>query len=60
MVESEWRLDLDGEAEVREIIIVSDAVEYTFVDLDSESRLEQVEVKVSRRRREMLNESEEI
>ena len=33
-VESEWRLEPEGEAEVPEIIIVSDAVEGTFVDLD--------------------------
>ena len=31
--ESEWRLEPEGEAEVLEIIIVSDAVEGTFVDL---------------------------
>ena len=49
----------EGEAEVSEIIIVSDAV-VTFVDLDGESRREQVEPKLSRREREMLNEGEEI
>ena len=43
-----------------EIIIVSDAVEGTFVGLDCESRREQVEAKLSRRGREMLNEGEEI
>ena len=36
-----------GETEVPEIIIMSDAVEGTFVDLDGESRREQVEVKLS-------------
>ena len=43
-----------------DIIVVSDAVEGTFVDLDGESRHEQVEAKLSRRGREMLNEGEEI
>ena len=43
-----------------EIIIVSDAVEGTFVDLDGESLREHVEAKLSRRGREMLNEDEEI
>ena len=33
MEESEWRLEPEGETEVPEIIIVSDAVEGTFVDL---------------------------
>ena len=42
-----------------EIIIVSDAVEGTIVNLDGESRREQVEAKLSRRGREMLNEDEE-
>ena len=60
MVESEWRLEPQGEAEVPEIIIVSDAVEGTFVDSDGDSRHEQVEAKLSRRGREMLNEGEEI
>ena len=45
---------------VTEIIIVSDAVEGTFVDLDGESRREQVEAKLSRRGREIPNEGEEI
>ena len=49
VVESEWWLEPEGEAEVPEIIIVSDAVESTFVDLDGESRPEQVEIKLSRR-----------
>ena len=39
---------------------MSDAVEGTFVDLDGESCHEQVEAKLSRRGREMLNEGEEI
>ena len=38
---SEWRLEPEGEAEVPEIIIVSDVVEGTFVNLDGESRREQ-------------------
>ena len=50
--ESEWRLEPEGEADVPEIIIVSDAVEGTFVDLDGESRHEQVEAKLSRRERD--------
>ena len=57
--ESEWRLEPEGEAEVPEIIVVSDAVEGTFVDLDGESRREQVEAKLLRRGREMFNEGEE-
>ena len=52
MEESEWRLEPEGEAEVLDIIIVSDAVEGTFVDLDGESRCEQVEAKLSTRERE--------
>ena len=36
-----------------EIIVVLDAVEGTFVDLDGESRREQVEAKLSRRGREI-------
>ena len=43
---SEWRLEPEGEAEVPEIFIVSDAVEGTFVDLDGETRREQVEAKL--------------
>ena len=58
--ESEWRLEPEGEVEKAEIIIVSDAVESTPVDLDGKSRHEQVEAKLSRRGREMLNEGEEI
>ena len=49
MEESEWRLELEGEAEVPEITIVSDAVEGTFVDRDGESRRGQLEAKLSRR-----------
>ena len=60
MEDGEWRLEPEGEAEVPDIISVSDAVEGTFVDLDGESRHEQVEAKLSRRGREMLNEGEEI
>ena len=56
----ERRLEPIGEAEVPEIIFVSDAVEGTAVDLDGESRHEHVEAKLSRRGREMLNEDEEI
>ena len=51
-VESGWRLVPEGKAEVAEIIVVSDAVEGTFVDLDGESRLEQVEAKLSGRGRD--------
>ena len=54
------RLEPKGEAEVPEVIIVSDAVEGTPVDLDGESRHEHVEGKLLRWRREMLNEDEEI
>ena len=53
-------MEPEGEAEVPEISIVSDAVESTNVDLDLESRREQVEAKLSRRGREILNEGEEI
>ena len=53
-------MEPEGEAEVSEIFIVSDAVEGTFVDLDGECRQEQVDAKLSRRGREMLNEGEEI
>ena len=60
MEESEWRLEPEGKAEVPEIVVVSDAVEGTPVDLDGESRHEQVEAKLSGRGREMLNEGEEI
>ena len=52
MEESEWRLEAEEEAEVPEIIIVSDAVESTNVDLDGKSRREQAEEKSSRRERE--------
>ena len=44
----------EGEAEVPKNIIVSDAVESCFVDLDGESRREQVEAKLYRREREAL------
>ena len=39
MEENEWRLELEGDAEVLEIILVSDVVEGTFVDLEGESRV---------------------
>ena len=57
-----WRVEAGArwEAEVPEIIIVSDAVEGTPVDLDGESRHEQVDAKLSRREREKINEGEEI
>ena len=57
--DGEWRLEPEGEAEVPEIIVVSDAVEGTPVDLDGESRHEQVEAQLLRREREMLNENQE-
>ena len=59
-VESEWRLEPEGEAQVPEMIIVSGAVEGTLEDLDDESRHEQEEAKLMRRGIEMLNEDEEI
>ena len=59
-VESEWRLEPEVDAEAPEIIIVSDAVEGTFVDLDGGSRHEQVEAELSRGGRGMLNEGEEM
>ena len=59
MEESEWRLEPEGEAEVPETIIVSDGLEGTFVDLDGESRHEQVEAKLSRREREVPGEEGE-
>ena len=55
----ERRLEPEGEADVAEIIIVSDAVEGTPVDLDGNSLHEQVEAKLLIRGREMLNEGEE-
>ena len=55
----EWRLEPEGEAEVPEIVIVSDAVEDIPVDLDSESRHEQEEAKHSRGGGKMLNDGEE-
>ena len=60
MENGEWRLEPEGKAEVPEIIIVSDAVEGTPVDLEGKSLQEQVEATLSRRGREMLNEGEEI
>ena len=46
-----WELEPEGEKEVPEIIIVSDAVEGIPVDLNGESCHEQVEAKLSRRQR---------
>ena len=40
-------VETEGEAEVPEIIIVSDAVDGTFADLDGESRSEQVEARLA-------------
>ena len=57
--ESERWLEPKGEAEVSEIIIVSDAVEGTPVDLDGGSPSEQVEARLSRREREAPNEEGE-
>ena len=48
------------EAEVPAIIIVSDGVEGTFVDLHGGSRHEQAEAKLSIRGRGLLHEGEEI
>ena len=47
--ESEWRLEPEGEAKVPEIIIVSDAVEGTFVDLDGKSLQEEQKEKHQRK-----------
>ena len=55
---SEWRLEPEREAGVPEIIIVSDAMEGTFVDLDGESRREKAEAKLFRREREAPSEDE--
>ena len=60
MEHGEWRLEPEGEAEVQEIIIVSDAVEGALVDLEGESRQRAGRRKFSRRGREMLNEGEEM
>ena len=61
MEEREWRLEPKEEAEVPEIVVVSDAVEGTPVDLGGKSRLEQAEERSSRREREALGKgSEEI
>ena len=54
MEESEWRLEPEEKAEGPEIIIVSDAVESTEVDLDGKSRHKQAEERSSRREREAL------
>ena len=57
MENGEWSLEPEGEAEVLDIIIVSDAVEGTPV---AKAVREQVAAELSRRGREMLNEDEEI
>ena len=49
MEDGEWRLEPEGEAELPEVVIVSDAVEGTLVHLDGESRHEQLEAKLSRK-----------
>ena len=54
-----WRLEPEGEAEVPEIIIVSDAVESTNVELDGKSRSEQAEERSSDREREVPGEEGE-
>ena len=41
MKEIEWMLEPEGEAKVPEIMVVSDAVEGTFVDLDGKSLREE-------------------
>ena len=53
MEDSERRLEFEGEEEVPEIIIVSDAVDGTSVDLNGESRHEQVEAKLSTKTRRL-------
>ena len=50
-VKSAWRLGPEGKTEVPEIVIVSDAVESTYVDLDGKSRRERAEAKISGRER---------
>ena len=60
MEDGERRLEPEREAEVPEIMTVSDAMAGTPVDLYGESLHEQVEAKLSRRGREMLNEVEEV
>ena len=49
-----WRPE--GETEVPEIIIVSDAVESTYVDFDGRSHREQARATISRREREVPGE----
>ena len=55
----EWRLEPEREAEVPEVIVVSDAVEGTFLDLEGESRREQLEARFAGREREAPNEEGE-
>ena len=52
MEESEWRLEPEGEAKVPDIIVVSDAVQSTNVEIDGKSRREQAEERSFRRERE--------
>ena len=52
MEDGEWRLEPGEETEVPEIIVVSDAVEGTPVDLDGESRCEQVGKAPEKRKRD--------
>ena len=52
MEESGWRLEPEGEAAVPEIIIVSDEVESTNVDLDGKSHCKHAEERSSGRERE--------
>ena len=54
--EEAWRLEPEGETEVPEIIIVSDAVESSKVDLDGKSHHEQAEAIILRREREVPGE----
>ena len=56
---SVWRLEPEGETEVPEIIVVSDAGESTHVDLGCKSHHEQAEANISRREREVPGEEGE-
>ena len=57
--ESTWRLEPEGETEVPETIIVSGAIESTYVDLDGKSHREQADAKNSGREREVQGEEGE-
>ena len=59
MEKSVWRLGPEGETEVPEIIIVSDTVESTYMDLDGKSHRERAEAKISGREREVPGEEGE-